>query len=97
MTGSPKFTFMAEMKTEIKRENLKVGQVWRAKKPQRVGLIRQYWNDRMIIYIGPAEVQYDSPAVGNGKKYPRISMERFLKWVGSDVTAQTPKGDWNEV
>jgi hypothetical protein len=66
--------------------------VYRAKKPVRTW--QGYFNDRQILWIGATEVQYDSPTVANGRQYPKISKEKFLKWVGEDVTDQMPKGMW---
>lgn len=39
-------------------------------------------------------VQYDSPTVGRGRRYPTIPASKFLKWAGSDVTSKMPKGEW---
>lgn len=39
-------------------------------------------------------VQYDASNLKMGKRYPKMSMTEFLKWVGEDVTDQTPKGTW---
>jgi len=41
-------------------------------------------------------VQYDSPTVKNGKHYPTMPMEKFLAWVGADVTDIMPSGDWRD-
>lgn len=43
-------------------DDLKTNRVYRAKKPKRMafsGLV----NDRVILWIGLGEVQYDSPAI----------------------------------
>lgn len=42
------------------------------------------------------QVQYDSPSVKDGKKYPTITMTKFLKWAGKDVTDQMPSGEWRK-
>jgi len=81
------------MKQELKPEDIKVGHCYEAKKPAPVGLYGLI-NDRQIIYIGSQSVQYDSPSVRNGGHYPSISMEKFLKWAGRDVTELMPKDDW---
>jgi hypothetical protein len=40
-------------------------------------------------------VQYDSPSVKNGKRYPTISQSEFMKWAGKEVTKEMPpNGNW---
>jgi hypothetical protein len=39
-------------------------------------------------------LQYDSPSVRNGRKYPKISVAKFLKWAEADITETMPKGKW---
>ena len=70
------------------------GRVYRAKKPAQAG-----WNlvnDRQVIYINTLDgmLQYDGPAVANGRKYPRVSIEAFIKWAARDVTDELPKDEW---
>lgn len=63
----------------MKIEDLKVGRVYRAKRPRVVHTLGgSYINDRQILSISPFEdtIQYDSPKVGFGSKYPIISKER---------------------
>lgn len=77
---------------------LKVGHIYRAKKPGRVNGKcfdgpSGYFNDRMVIWLGVDAVQYDGPAVRMGRKL--VSKETFLAWAGEDITATTPKGAWN--
>lgn len=65
----------------MKIEDLKVGRVYRAKRPRVVHTLGgSYINDRQILSISPFEetIQYDSPKVGFGSKYPVISVEKFL-------------------
>ena len=71
-----------------------VGHVYEAKRPKSVGLFEPLMNDRQIKWIGFAEVQYDSPTVGFGRSYPRISKEAFLKWAARDITKEMPPGEW---
>ncbi len=78
------------------KEDLKVGHVYSAKKPQVTGLFTSFWNDRQIRWIGESTVQYDSPTLKQGYKYPRIKIAAFLRWAKEDVTKDTPKGDWRE-
>lgn len=57
-----------------------------------------YINDRQILSISPFEetIQYDSPKVGFGSKYPVISVEKFLKWAAKDITDDLPPDEWEE-
>lgn len=74
---------------------LKVGRVYRAKKPRSAYIgMTAYYNDRQVIWIGLGEVQYDSPTVGFGRKFPKVTTEAFLKWAGADITAEMPKESW---
>lgn len=54
--------------------------------------------DRQILYISPFEetIQYDSPKVGFGSRYPVISVEKFLKWAAKDITDDLPPAEWEE-
>lgn len=72
---------------------IEVGRVYRAKKPREVvGLV----NDRAVLWINGLRsvVQYDGPAVANGRHYPKVSMEAFLAWAGEDITGKLPEGRW---
>lgn len=86
------------MRTEqaLSPADLKVGHVYAAKRPARVGIFEPLVNDRQILWISRlgAEVQYDSPTVAFGRKHPIVSVERFLRWAKADVTDQCPKGEW---
>lgn len=62
----------------MKIEDLKVGRVYRAKRPRGVHrLDGSYVNDREILYISPfgESIQYDSPSVTFKAKYPIISFD----------------------
>lgn len=66
----------------MKIEDLKVGRVYRAKRPRVVHrLDGSYVNDReILLYISPfgESIQYDSPSVTfKAKYYPIISTEKF--------------------
>lgn len=77
----------------MKIEDLKVGRVYRAKRPRVVHTLGgSYINDRQILDISPFEetIQYDSPKVGFGSRYPVISVEKFLKWAAKDITDDLP-------
>lgn len=76
---------------------LRVGRTYRAKKPAKAGDWRDPMvNDRTIKWIGCEEVQYDGPSVAFGRHYPRVSIEKFLKWAERDVTDQLPEGDYEK-
>ena len=74
----------------------KVGRVYRAKKPKACGLFPALYDDRMILWIGLNQIQYDSPSIKNGRTYPKVSLEKFQKWVAEDITDEIPKGEWAE-
>ncbi len=78
---------------QMEAKDIVYGHVYRAKKPKAVGVYQDV-DDRQILWVGTNSVQYDSPSVSFGKKQPTISMEKFLKWVGEDITGTLPKGDW---
>lgn len=65
---------------------------YRAKKP--AASASGYTNDRVILWIGVYELQYDSPSIPNGDAYKRVTHDEFLKWAGRDVTSELPKGEW---
>jgi hypothetical protein len=74
---------------------LVVGHVYRAKKPRPAGgILFPVYNDRVIIWIGETTVQYDGPAVPEGRHFPRVKKEAFLKWAAKDVTNELPPGRW---
>ena len=82
------------MSEQLSLLDLKVGRCYRAKKPAQCdyGLI----NDRQIKWINElgTELQYDGPSVKNGRHFPRVSVEKFMKWADRDVTDFLPEGDW---
>lgn len=70
---------------------LVVGRVYRAKRPaDSWGLV----NDRQIKWVGLLDVQYDSPTIISGRKYPTVKQDAFRKWAARDVTDEMPKGLW---
>ena len=78
-------------------DDLKVGHVYSAKRPARCGPWAELLNDRQVIWVGLMEVQYDSPTLANGRRYPRVSKEKFLAWAKADVTDQMPPNrDWRK-
>lgn len=77
-------------------DEIKAGHCYEAKKPAFAN--GSYFNDRQVKWISQdrSVVQYDGPAVANGRHFPTTSMEKFLKWVGRDVTAIMPPGEWRD-
>lgn len=73
---------------------LAVGRVYRAKKPKPIGVFDPLYDDRVVVWLGINQVQYDSPSVKVGRKLPIIALDKFLKWMGSDVTDSLPPGEW---
>lgn len=71
-----------------------VGHVYEAKRRKSVGLFEPLMNDRQIRWVGVNQVQYDSPTVAHGRKYPTVSKEAFLKWAARDITKEMPPGEW---
>lgn len=74
-----------------------VNHTYEAKRPKTVGLIDPLVDDRMIVWIGMLEVQYDSPSVRFGQRLPKVSKEAFLRWAKRDITDEMPKGEWRAV
>lgn len=88
--------------TILKVEDLKVGHVYSAKRPKEYDF-PPLLGDRQILWLGKGFddkegwttfVQYDSPSVRNGRNYPKITAQKFLKWADKDVTDLMPKGEW---
>lgn len=71
--------------------DLVVGHIYRGKRPQG---IHGWFNDRMIMWLGITQVQYDSPTVKTGERHPTVTIGKFLDWAASDVTEGYPKGTW---
>jgi hypothetical protein len=83
---------------ELTENDIMPRRCYRAKKPAAVHRFLEpaLVNDRQVLWVSSDRslVQYDSPTVSNGRRYPQVTMEKFLKWAGSDVTSIMPKGDW---
>jgi hypothetical protein len=78
-------------------DDIKTGKTYRSKRPAPAGSIFQpYFNDRQVIWCSHEAnlLQYDSPSVALGRKYPKVTIDKFLKWVGKDVTDELPEGEW---
>lgn len=72
-----------EKKKPLEAKDLKIGSWYRGKRFLRGVCVN---NDRKVMHIGGGMVQYDSDTVKSGRHYPRIPMERFLKWASHEVT-----------
>lgn len=68
----------------MNESEIEVGKTYQAKRPAYSLMGR---NDRYVLWISQdrTRVQYDGPAVANGRHYPKIEMERFLKWAKCEV------------
>ena len=65
---------------------IEAGKYYRAKKPTKC--LGGGYNDRCVLYVSPdgSQIQYDSYTVSNGKHYPTIPLEKFLKWASKEIT-----------
>jgi hypothetical protein len=73
--------------SELTAADIQVGKTYRAKRPQRMGLLEEL-NDRTVLHVGRVTVQYDSPSVRFGQHYPKVSMEKFLAWASHEVVEE---------
>lgn len=81
-------------------DEIKVGNVYAAKKPTAAGLFDDRLNDRQVLWMdsGRSVLQYDSPTVKNGSHYKRMAVDAFAKWAHQDVTSVMPRGgEWRRV
>ena len=69
----------------LESKDLVVGKTYRAKKPKKSNLFSDDLNDRTILWKGTTQVQFDGPEVKQGSKYPRLDIEKFLKWADKEV------------
>ncbi len=79
---------------ELHPADIVVGRFYQAKRPSASpGLLV---NDRQVRWISSDRslVQYDSPSLPDGRHYPKVTMEAFLKWAALDVTELMPKDSW---
>lgn len=70
---------------ELTKDDIQIGKLYRGKKPKKID--GELWDDRIVLHIGryTGNVQYDSYAVRDGRKYPTTTMEKFLKWASHEV------------
>ena len=85
----------SRVETPLRPQDIVTGSRYRARKPRRD--IWGSYDDRLVIWRGPASVQYDSQSVSIGRHYPTVNLYRFLMWAGSLVTepcepAEVPRG-----
>ena len=90
-------TKVPSAKQKLTVDQIVVGHVYAAKRPSAVGpFFEPLWNDRQVKWISKDGfyVQYDSPAIRNGGKFPTILLDKFIAWAGADITAEMPEGAW---
>lgn len=70
------------------------GHIYEAKRPVCASTFLV--NDRQVMWVSADRslVQYDSPALADGRHYPKVTMEKFLKWACRDITALVPPNNW---
>ena len=73
----------------LTQADLKAGHWYKAKR------VREYLfrgpNDRYIMRLSPGNVQFDGPEVKDGRHYPTVSIEKFLKWADRELTPEEIK------
>lgn len=86
------------MQDELTAADIKIGHTYSAKSRKKVGLFPALVNDRQVKWIDRLghHLQYDSPTVSDGRRFPVVKMEAFLKWARADVTNQMPPGKWRD-
>lgn len=73
--------------------HIQTGRVYRATTPRETnGMV----NDRVVLRIlkNKTVIQYDGPAVANGRRRPTVQVAVFMKWAERDVTDELPIGQW---
>lgn len=84
--------------SELKVTDIERGKTYRGKHPKRVGFDGCF-NDRTVIWLSPlrTRVQYDGPAVADGRRYPMVTMHKFLQWASHEVETNDGSDAGNEV
>lgn len=72
--------------SELTRDDLKKGHVYRAKRYQGGKDGGRPNNDRVILYLSSTHAQYDADTVRDGRHYPKVEIDKFLRWAKADVT-----------
>lgn len=67
----------------LTKEDLKVGSTYRGKRYKEC---LGFSNDRHILWMSDTEVQYNSDTVKIGWHYPKIDIEKFLRWAKEKVS-----------
>lgn len=75
------------MKAELLEKDLVVGKTYRGKRYLENFLGKN--NNRRILWMGSNEVQYDADNIKDGRHYPTVSIEKFLKWAKEEVKIES--------
>jgi len=73
---------------QLTAADIKPGRCFEAKRPKKYSTLDgTFYDDRQVSWVSSdlSRIQYDSPTVRNGRRFPTTDMEKFLKWVGRDV------------
>ena len=73
---------------------IQVNKTYRGKRRRRGFDYRDFthvYDDRTVLWIsvGRTKVQYDHPFITDGRNYPTVSMEKFLKWAKEETSNTT--------
>lgn len=75
-------------------DDIQVGKTYRGKR-RRAGFdyrtFTDVYDDREVIWMSQnrMSVQYDNPFIADGRAYPTVSMEKFLKWAKEETGSNT--------
>lgn len=77
---------------------IKVGRTYRCKRKKVFGIFDPVYDDREVLWISADEsrVQYNSPSIKFGRRFPTVAMEQFKKWAFNDVTDRLIGDSWEE-
>lgn len=88
---------MSADKHQLRSEDVRVGRLYRGRRPHQ-NPFTQEWDDRIVLHVDRlgVNVQYDSTSVRNGRRYPSVAMEKFLRWASHEVCQRETddKGDF---
>ncbi len=62
------------------------GKIYRGNSRRRKRSGDGAWDDRQVLWVSSDRywVQYDGPNVSEGRSFPTVSMDKFLRWVGEE-------------
>ena len=62
------------------------GKTYRGNSRRRKRAKNGAWDDRKVLWVSSDRywVQYDGPNVSEGRNFPTVSMDKFLRWVGEE-------------